>query len=209
MLLYSRQITLTGSPKKTVPWAMEITAYVNAHSDLDVSLWSSNFGYPLGSMAWTTMIESQAQLAAGSAALLADPGYLDLVDGAADLVSTPGEDRIGEVIYGTPSGPAAVGSVAQVTIATAVVDQMAAAIGFAVDIAQHIEKIAGSPIIVMSSLYGQMGGITWVGVQPDMEAADTARGKMRADSSYLDRVAKTKGLFIPGSGHVSQAVRVA
>lgn len=209
MLLFSRQVTLTASPKRTVPWATEITAYVNAHSSLDVSLWATSFGYPLGTMAWTTMVESQAQLAAGTSSLLADPGYLDLIDGAADLVSTPGEDRLGELIYGTPTEPGTVGAIAQVTTAAAVVDQMASAIGFAVDIAQHIEGVTGTPIFVLTNLYGAMGGVTWISVQPDIEAVDMARAKMQTDSSYLDRVAKTKGLFIPGSGHVSQAVRIA
>lgn len=209
MLLFSRQLTLSGSPAKTLPWAVEMTAYVNAHSPLDVSLWASNFGNPLGSVAWTTMVESQAQLAAGTASLLSDKGYNDLAEKAADMITTPGLDQLGEAIYGTPGEPAGVGAVAQVTTATAIVDQMASAVGFAVDIAQFIEGVTGSPIIVLTSLYGTMGGITWIGVQPDMEAADTARDKMRAEPSYLDRVAKTKGLFIPGSGHVSQAIRVA
>ncbi len=209
MLLFSRQVTLTGSPKRTLPWATEITAYVNSHSSLDVSLWASNFGYPLGTMAWTAMVESQSQLAAGTASLLADPGYLDLIDGAADLVTTPGEDQLAELIHGTPGEPGGIGSIAQVTTAAAIVDQMASAIGFAVDIAQHIEGVTGTPIFVLTNLFGGMGGVSWISVQPDMEAVDMARAKMQTDSSYLERVAKTKGLFIPGSGHVSQAVRVA
>lgn len=192
-----------------MPWAADITAYVNSHSSLDVSLWASNFGYPLGTMAWTSMVESQSQLAAGTASLLADPGYLDLIEGAADLVTTPGQDQLAELIYGTPTEPGGIGAIAQVTTATAIVDQMASAIGFAVDIAQHIEGVTGTPIFVLTSLYGGMGGVSWISVQPDMEAVDMARAKMQTDSSYLDRVTKTKGLFIPGSGHVSQAVRVA
>ena len=86
---------------------------------------------------------------------------------------------------------------------------MAPALGFAVDIAQHIENVVGSPIIVLTSMYGAMGGIAWIGVQPDMEAADASRAKLLADSSYLDRLTKTKDLFIPGSGHMSQSVRLA
>jgi hypothetical protein len=209
MLIYSRQLTLTGSPRKTMPWAAEITAYVNAHSPLDVSLWSANFGYPIGTVAWTTMVESQAQLAEGTASLVADSGYLDLVEQATDFVTTPGEDRIGELVYGTPGDPPGIGAVAQVTTATAIVDQLGSALAFAVDIAQHIEGVTGSPVALFTGLYGTMGSMTWIGVQPDMAGADAVRAKLLADSSYLDRVAKTKGLFIPGSGHVTQTVRIA
>ena len=126
-----------------------------------------------------------------------------------DMITAPGQDQLGEVIYGTPEGPAAIGSVAQVTTATAIVDQMGAAITFAVEVAQHIEKSIGTPIFVLTNLFGTMGGIMWIGVQPDMAAVDAARAKAATDSTYLDQLVKTKGLFIPGSGHVSQAVRIA
>ena len=209
MLLYSRQVTLTGSPRKTMPWAMDITAYVNAHSPLDVSLWSATFGVPIGSLAWSAVVESQEQLATATAALIADEGYLDRIDAAADFVTTPGQDTLQDLIYGTATEPEAVGAVAQVTTALAVVDELAAAVGFAVEIAQHIEGVIGSPIMVLTGLYGPMGSISWIGVSPDMAAADSARAKMLTDETYLSRVAKTKGLFIPGSGTVVQAVRIA
>ena len=209
MLLFSRQVTLMGSPRRSMAWAVEIAAYANAHSPLDVSLWASNFGEPLGTVTWTAIVESQTQLAEGAAALNADSGYLDLIEKAEDMVTTPGNDLLGDIIYGAPGEPAGVGAVAQVTTATAIVDKMGPAIGFAVEIAQHIESVIGSPIIVLTSMFGPMGGIAWIGVQPDMAGADASRAKLLADSTYLDRLTKTKDLFIPGSGHISQAVRIA
>lgn len=209
MLLFSRQLILTGSPRKTMPWAISMTEFVNSKTSLNASLWAVNYGAPLGSVAWTSIAESQASFAATTASLLADDGYFDRLDQGAEFVTTPPQDTLSEMVYGTVGDPPPVGAVAQVTTALAVVDEMGAALAFAVDIAQHIEGVIGSPLMVLTGLFGPMGGITWIGVSPDMAAADTARAKMMTDETYLSRTAKSKGLFIPGSGNVVQTVRVA
>ncbi len=209
MLLFSRIATLTGSPRRAMPWAVEITQYVNAHGTIPVTLWSGDFGYPLGTVIWSAAVESQAALVAATAPLLADPGYLDLLDAAADLITTPGYDVLREVLYGTPSEPPAVGSLINVTVATAMVDRMADALGWAVEIAQHVENVIGSPVAVLTDVFGTMGGIAWIGGQPDAAASDASRAKLNVDPEYLNRIKATKDLFIPGSGHVRQATRIA
>jgi hypothetical protein len=209
MLLFSRLVTLRGSPRQTLPWATRMTEYVNERSGLEVSLWSSTFGSPLGTMAWTALVESQVALADGASKLLVDDGYFDLLEEAADLVAAPGEDSLRELIHGQPGERPPIGAVATITTAIALVDQMADAIGWSVDIAQHVTDISGTPVSVLTNVYGQMGQITWIGVQPDLAAAEAARTAINADAGYLSRIAATKELFMPGSGHVGNAVRMA
>jgi hypothetical protein len=209
MLLFSRLVTLTGSPRKAMSWAVGITEYVKSHSDLDVTCWSGTFGHPLGTTVWSAAVESQAALAASSAGLLADDGYLDMLDAAVDLVTVPGRDALRELVYGTPSEPPAVGSIVNVTTATAIVDRVGDALGWAVEIGQFVESVIGSPVGVFTDVFGTMGGVAWIGVQPDMAASDAARAKLNADGDYLKRISGSKDLFIPGSGHISQAVRIA
>jgi hypothetical protein len=209
MLLFTRLLTLTGSPRKSMPWAMQITEYVNSHSPLPVTCWAGTFGYPLGTVAWSAMVESQAALAGATGELVMDAGYLDLVESAADLVNTPGHDLLREVVYGTPGDPPAVGSVVTVTTATAIVDRMIDAVGWGVEIAQHVEGVIGSPVAFLTDVFGTLGGMAWISVQPDFNALDASRGKIGADGDYLAKIAGSKGLFIEGSGHVSQATRIA
>jgi hypothetical protein len=59
MLLFSRVVTLTGSPRKSMPWAVQITEYVNAHGSLPVTCWATTFGQPIGTVGWSTMVESR------------------------------------------------------------------------------------------------------------------------------------------------------
>ncbi|MBK5333831.1 MAG: hypothetical protein JJD93_17780 [Ilumatobacteraceae bacterium] len=209
MLMFSRLLTLSGSPRRAMPWAVGITEYVNAHSSLSVSCWLGGFGYPLGTVAWSSLVDSQAALAAGTADLLTDPAYFDMIESAADMVAGPGQDSLRELVYGTPGEPPALGAVTNVTTATAIVDRMADAVGWAVEIAQHVESVINTPVAVLTDVFGTLGTITWISSQPDFAAADTARGKISADGDYLKRVSGSKGLFIEGSGHVGQVTRIA
>lgn len=209
MLLFSRVVTLTGSPRKSMPWALQITEYVNAHGSLPVTCWAGNFGYPIGTVAWSAIVESEAALTAATGSLLADSGYLDLLESAVDLVSTPGHDVLRELIYGTPGDPPPVGSLATITTATAIVDRLADALGWAVEMGQFVEGVLGTPIAVLTDVFGTMGGIAWIGSQPDAASADAARAKLNANGDYFKRIAGSKDLFINGSGHISQATRIA
>ena len=209
MLLFSRMLTLTGNPRDTMPWASSITAYVNAATTLDVSCWSATYGLPLGTVVWSARVESQAEHEASIASLAADEKYFDLVEQARDMVTSPGEDTLRTIIHGTPGTPPGVGAVVQLTTAVAVVDRMADAVAWSVDIAKHAEDLAGYPVFVALDRFGQMGTIAWLSSTPDMAAADAAQAKVSASPTYLDLLAATKGLFIPGSGHVAQAVRFA
>jgi hypothetical protein len=212
MLLFSRVVTLSGSPRRGLPWAMEITKYVNAHSDLDVSLWSCTFGYPVGTMVWSASVESQVALASGTAQLATDEGYFDLLEQATDLVTQPPEDLLREFVLGGVAEGAerpAVGAIATVTTATALVDRMADAVGWGVEIATYVTGVTGAPTSMLTNVFGQMGQITWIAVQPDLEGAEVAGAKLVADASYLGRMVATKDLFVPASGHIAQAIRIA
>lgn len=208
MLLFSRVVTPTGSPRKTMAWAFGMTEYVNSHSDLDFSLWSGTFGYPVGTLAWSTTIESQVALAESTAKLLADDGYFDLIEQAQDIVLTPPHDILRELVFGEPSDPPPIGAVATITTATALVDRMADAVGWGVEIAQYVTEATAAPVAVLTNVFGQMGELAWIGVQPDLAAAEAARTKLAGDADYLARLAPTKDLFVPASGHISQATRL-
>jgi len=209
MLLFSREVTLSGSYRQVLPWAIGITEYVNGHSPLEVSCWTANFGHPIGTMGWSAVVESEAELAGATAALIGDSGYLDRLEVGADMTTTPGRDVLRSFVHG-PSGDAIpVGAVASVTTATAMVDRLAEAIGWAVEIGAYVEGVVDAPLAVLTDVYGTMGGMAWITVQPDMAAAEAARGKLGADPGYIAKLVESKGVFIPGTGHVAQLTRIA
>jgi hypothetical protein len=189
-------------------WAFGMTEYVNAHSDLDVTLWSGTFGYPVGTLAWSSIVESQVALAESTSTLLADDGYFDLIEQAEGMITTPPQDILRELVFGEPSDPPPIGAVATITTATALVDRMADAIGWGVEIAQYVAEATATPVAMLTNVFGQMGEVAWIAVQPDLAAAETARTKLAGDADYLARLAPTKDLFVPASGHIAQVTRL-
>lgn len=209
MLLFSRVVTLEGSPRELMGWSSKITQYVNAHTDLDLTCWSASFGYPIGTVAWSAIVESQAAFVAATGSLLADGGYNDLLESAREMTTAPGQDLLRELVHGAPGEPPPLGAVATITTATAAVDRLADALAWAVEIAEYAEGVMDESIAVLSDVFGTMGGVTWISVQPDLEAAEAARGKLRVDPGYLANMVATKDVYLPGSGHVSQVTRIA
>jgi hypothetical protein len=192
-----------------MPWAIEITAYVNAHCGLDVSLWTATFGRPIGNVGWSTVVESQAQLSAETEKLLTDGGYLDLLEAGAEFIATPGEDTLRELVYGTPGEPSGVGALAVVTTGVANIAKMAAAIGWGVEVSQHVEKVIDTPVFFFSDVYGALGAVTWITIVADAAAADAARAKIAADPGYLELISKAEDLYLLGEAASIQTMRIA
>lgn len=207
MLLFSRMATPTVSPKKAMPFVHKVTAYVNEHSDLELSCWLATLGVPVGTVAWSTVAESQAALAAANAGLMSDPGYLDVLEEGEALGNTPAVDSLRNHIYGDRKA-SAVGSVLQMTSGVAETARLADAIGWAVDMASYVESVINSPVVVTNSVTGTLGELSFISVQDGYEQVDSARNALQADTGYLERIAKSDGLFVSGSGHVVQAMRI-
>jgi len=53
---------------------MDMTAFVIANSPLNATCWTADYGYPLGTVAWSSIVESEAALAAAFAGLGSNDG---------------------------------------------------------------------------------------------------------------------------------------
>lgn len=208
MYLFSRAVTLRGSPRRVGPWVQQVTDYVRDHSPLDLSAWSCQFGHPIGTVVWNAMVESHASLDEATGAFAGDPAYLDLLEEAQDLVLAPGEDALREILHGAPSDPPPIGAVATVTNAVAVVDRMGDAVAWGLEMADHVGEVTDADVSLSRSVFGTMGQLTWIAVQTDAAAADDTNAKLRVDPGYLSRLAESGGLFLPGSGHVASFTRI-
>jgi hypothetical protein len=210
MFQFARLITLQGDARETMPWASEVTAHVNATTDLDVSLWGTVFGYPVGTLAWSTIVEGRAQLAAEMAKLPADNAYLDLALKAQEWVTGPAEDIFRSVVHGEPGDePPAVGAVAAVTQAVAATGKLPEAMAWGVDMAQHASSVTGTNISLLVNAYGVFGGMAFISTVADMAAADASNEALQADSDYIAKIGASAGLFVDGSAEQGLLQRLA
>ena len=68
-------------------WSTKMTERVNAISEVEVRLWHSVFSPGAGTLSWTCVVENLAQLENLEQKLLADDGYLSLVEEGAKYSS--------------------------------------------------------------------------------------------------------------------------
>jgi hypothetical protein len=208
MYVFSRLLTLKRSPRQSMAWATEMTAYVNAHSDLNVSLWATQFGNPVGTVAWTAQVDSHAALAAATAGLIADNGYYDLLEKAADLVNAPAQDAFRLVVHGDPGAPP-IGSFAGLITAVVAGGKQADAMAWGVETSKHVTAVTGIPVAFCSDVYGTFGQVTWIAIYPDLAMLDKAQEVLGSDADYAKRLAKAGDLFEPGSGSTRLSTRIA
>src|SRR3954447_19273342 len=92
MIIFQRVVTFEGPPDEVGAWALEITEAVNERTHLNTSLWQGLFGGPIGTFAWSTLVDNLTSLEAAFDQLGGDAGYLSLVSKASGWASTPGAD---------------------------------------------------------------------------------------------------------------------
>jgi hypothetical protein len=210
MYLFSRLATLRGNERRSLAWAVEMTNRVNALSDLTVTLWRADFGYPVGTVAWSTWVDSLTALNEGFARLAADDGYHALVDAGTELVPEAPRDLLRRAVFGEPgSEPPPPGSVTSVTTAVVANGNYAEATAWGIEMAELVQQITNQATMFLMDAYGTFGQVTWLSGAPDLAAADAAAEAIQADPDYIKRLADVGDLFIPGSGEQRLVTRIA
>jgi hypothetical protein len=213
MHLFSRVATLTGGPAKPLDWATRITAKVNEVTSLETSLWTAAFGYPGGTVAWSTVVESRAQLTEEFGKLGADQGFLDLAEEGQQFAGTTTyQDTLRSVVHTTrepDSTPSPIGAVAELTTAVAAEGQLGAAISWGVEIADLATEVADVGAAFMTDDYGVFGQMAWIAIHPDAAACDAANAALAGSEKYLVSIDGAGDLFVPGSARRGSLVRMA
>lgn len=211
MIIFQRQVTFEGPPQEVVPWAMEITERVNQATELETSLWQGLFGGPLGTMAWSTLVENLTVLEAAFDTLGGDQEFLDLQSKARDWVQTPGEDTLLRMVHvtGGEYDRPEVGAYAEVTTAVPAEGKLAEAGAWAVEIADIHASLTDQSVLVCTSGYGDFGRMAWLGISPSAAAIDAGAEAVAKDEDYTAKLDQGGGLFQEGSATRQLARRIA
>ena len=209
MSLFSRSVLMTGPATAVTEFSLGVREYVTKKIGTEVSLWSMQFGGPVGTMVYSARVDGHAGLAAITAPLAGDSTYEAMLAKGAELLAGPPMDALREPLDGSTGGdPPPLGAVAVITTAIIGNGRYADAIGWGLDTAAHATKVSGMPVAFYSDLYGPFGQVTWIGVSPDMASLDAANAKMNTDAAYIDKLSAAGDLFVPGAAHRAMAVRV-
>ena len=209
MQLFTRQVMTAGPADETLAWAADIAAAAGAGMGTEVAVWAAAFGAPIGAMAFTARVEGIADLMAKAAPLADDAGYQAKLAKGADIMVGAPQDSLATPLHGDLGDPPPVGSMAVVTNAVIANGQYAEAVGWGIEVAQHVTSLTGMPIGLMMQEYGTFGQLTWIGVGADAGAVDASAAAMNSDAEYIKMLSAAGNLFVPGTGQRSLVTRVA
>ena len=106
MYIFSRTGTIVpGHFVEGTTFAIEVAAQVKTITGVNVNVYRVGYGYPLGTVIWTSRVASQAELADIEAKLYADAGYVETVDRHGHLFTGGGTDGLSNVVSSTIATP--------------------------------------------------------------------------------------------------------
>ena len=184
--LFTRRARLApGNLLDSMAWSAKITEKVNAISELEVNLWTAVFSPKQGTMSWTCTVEDLVQLETSEAKLLADSGYISLVEEGARFGDDQGvDDALVNLVLADPDG--ANGERQYATVVTAVLapGSFTRGIEVGVDIAQKAKKITGRPTSFGVSQTGVYGEVGWIALYDSVDQVQSASEALAADTSF-------------------------
>jgi hypothetical protein len=202
MYLYSTSVRSgVASPVKVMEWALSMTEKINQVSSVPTSLWTSAMSPAMGTLAWTSVISDLAVIEDTEAKLLADPGYMDLVDQATTLLSSdPANQALMQLVYGDPDAAGINAQYASTASATLAPGSMVAGIELGIEVAQRVKKISGRPTSFAVSVTGDYGAVMWVSLAETIQQLQAATEALNADADFAKMVdTKASKVYSPGT----------
>jgi len=208
MYIFSRStIAALGRQFDALPAAVGVAEMVTKLTGKEVNVFTGRFGAPQGSVMWSARTESLAEMQEVTDKLMADQGYLDMLQSMNGLFMAPAEDRLARVLTGPIE--AATSKYYGITRAAMLNGKQAEAVEFGIKTAEYIGKSLGTQSAFTKASYGGFNDVTWL-IAFDSEAdVDAFDDWQMSDSGYHDIVANAGDLFVENSGHTSLIEKIA
>ena len=190
------------NPVKVMDWALRMTEKVNQIGEAPVALWTPVMSGASGTLAWTAVVPDLAMVLDTQAKLIADSGYLALVDEATELLSpteTPVEGVM-QLVHGDSDAAKVDANFAMTVMATLAPGAMRSGVQLGVDIAQRVKRLTGLPTSFAIGVTGPYGAVMWVSLAETIEQLQAGNDAMNADEDFarlLDEQAADA--YLPGA----------
>lgn len=191
-------------------WAVEARERVSDKTGLDISLYGTALGQPVGTFTWATMVDNRSHLTSATEELLGDDDYLEMVERSGELFDGNGEDCLRMILQmdgvDLDNDPPAMTQGWSAQIAQGQLDH---ATDWATDMGTYVHELTGAPMVTLSDSYGGFGTLTWFALFDSAQHADEINEKLVADAEWVKRINYAEDLFIPGSGMIWLSRRIA
>lgn len=179
--------------------SVEVAKKVTEVTGLEIHVWQTRFGAPVGTITWSCRLDSQAELHEATEKLAVDATYVDMAMSMASQYVGPAEDAMMRVVSGTPADTPS--SFYVVTMASMANGKYAEAIEWGAAMQDYSCSALGAPGVFGTATYGGFADVAWLMGRESMAEVDAAADWEMSDAGYHERIQAASELFIPGSGH--------
>jgi hypothetical protein len=208
MYLFTRQVLVNPSHVRAgMSQAQEMARYVREKTDLELSLFQVLQGAPLGTLTFAFRTDSYAASLGVTDALIQSDEYMQKVEsGAQYFVGNPQDDLAKYLhVSGELVGPPAAASLVTVAVN---LSEARNAVAWAIELADFMAKLTNVPTAVLSANFQQYGTIAWLAYGSSLAQLEEAAEKTNSDAGFAERLSKSGGLFLPGSGRSALSRRI-
>ncbi len=201
MYLFSRTARLgEGNPQKQLDWALRVTEKVNQISETPVQLWTTVFSPSSGRLVWTATVENLVELETIENKLIADSGYVNLVEeGGAHSSGDAIDDHLLQFIHADPESAEIDAQYATTVQATLAPGGSVKGIELGVETAQAASKVTGCPTSFGMHVTGAYGSVEWVTVYASIEEMQRSGDAIAADAAFNQKVDRELSkVYLPG-----------
>jgi hypothetical protein len=197
MYLFSRRAHLApGNTRAGMTWILDITEKANQITGLDVSAFMSVFSPEVGTVVWSAFVPDLAALETAADKLIADDGYVVLIDEGARLVQGSTDDALMQIVHGEPR-PGRRVEYASTVQAVCAPGNVARGMELGVEIAQRAEQVTGTPTMLGAPATGPYGALAWLSGFADIQAMDRAQQALAADAGFMRFIDEnTAGVYV-------------
>lgn len=198
MLINVRSGQIDGSLPEAIGFAVGVAETVKNATGVELGVWQSLYGRPLGTIAWSVTVESIAELVGHNQKLAEDADYLAQSDAARSLfIAGSFEDQLTNVVHtaGTPGTMAFV----QAITAVAAPGKQGDAMAWGIEMADYASGVSGNAVTFGVRQFAEAGQIGWIMGYGDAGAIDASQAALSSDAGYQERLAAGAGLIIPGT----------
>lgn len=201
MYLFSRSARLApGHTREATAWSVAITEKVNRISEVPFTLWATVMSPAVGTLTWTTLVEDLEVLSASEGKLLADDGYLTLVDqGATYAVPGALDDRLFQIVHADLDAAGESPELVAVVEAVAAPGAQALGVEVGVELAKLAKTVTGCRASFGVAVTGSYGGVGWISEYHSMAQLQQAQAAMASDSSFVELIdSRASQAYLPG-----------
>jgi hypothetical protein len=191
-----------ANPVKVMDWAVRMTEKVNQIGQSPVTLWTPVMSPASGTLAWSAVVPDLAMIMDTQDKLLADAGYMALVDEASELLSqTEGPvEGLMQLVYGDSDAASIDAQYAATVMAKLAPGSMRSGAELGVDIAQQAKRITGCPTSFAVGVTGDYGAVMWVSLAETIEQLQAGNEAMNADADFVTLLdEKASEAYLPGA----------